>query len=141
MTAEQLTQAMTQLSRTTAMLANIAGHSMVSQATAAADAKHAMTGREMSKILQKPEVFNGTREQECAVWPAWSWALDQYLSVLDQGFVAELKYMRANHSYGASCLWERCLADSLPAAICNAQCAHQRTWLLGGGRQRRCKRF
>ena len=33
---------------------------------------HAIAGREMSKILPKPEPFKaGSRESECSTWPAW----------------------------------------------------------------------
>ena len=38
---------------------------------------HAITGREMFKILPKSEPFKaGSREAECSAWPAWLWALE-----------------------------------------------------------------
>ena len=56
---------------------------------------HAITGREMSKILPKPEPFKaGSRESECSTWPAWLWALEQYLGVLDPAFSEEISQLK-----------------------------------------------
>ena len=74
----QMQVVLNQLVQTTQVLASVVNR------TENATASHAITGREMSKILPKPKPFRASsREQECSQWPAWLWGLEQYLGVLD----------------------------------------------------------
>ena len=91
MSGEQVTAMLLQLHQTTQLLAQSVGQSSSSQA------QHAITGREMFKILPKPEPFRSlSREQECSAWPSWVWSLEQYLGVLDASFTDEIAALRAS---------------------------------------------
>ena len=72
-------------------------------ASSTSASQHAITGREMSKILPKPELFRAsTREQECSAWPSWLWSREQYLGVLDPSFAVELAALKMSLSTPAS---------------------------------------
>ena len=91
MSGEQVTAVLLQLHQTTQLLAQSVGQSSSSQA------QRAITGREMSKILPKPEPFRSlSREQECSAWPSWVWSLEQYLGVLDASFTDEIAALRSS---------------------------------------------
>ena len=71
MNMSQMPVVLNQLVQTTQVLASVVNR------TESATASHAITGREMSKILPKPEPFRASsREQECSQWPAWLWGLE-----------------------------------------------------------------
>ena len=81
-----------QLATTAQMLAALVGQQHQSALQSASS--HAITGREMSKILPKPEPLR--QQRVSSMWPAWFWSLEQYLGVLDPAFTGEIKVVKDN---------------------------------------------
>ncbi|CAE7566837.1 RE1 [Symbiodinium sp. CCMP2592] len=66
-------------------------------ATSSRDGPPTLTGKDMLRVLPKPEVFAAsTREQEHTSWPGWFWSFQQYLSALDPGYGPDLEALEAN---------------------------------------------
>ena len=65
-------------------------------ATASRDKAPTVTGKDMLRVLPRPEVFAATsREQEHTAWPSWFWSFQQYLSALDPGYGPDIELVES----------------------------------------------
>ncbi|CAE7512900.1 unnamed protein product [Symbiodinium natans] len=55
-----------------------------------------LKGRDLAKVLkQPPPLVAKNRDEELGAWPSWSWEFEQWLTVLDPAFTADLASIKA----------------------------------------------